>query len=134
MPTLRGESPFIALNFASATGKDERFRYLNPKFVELFGYNLNHIPSQQDWLVKAYPDPKYREEIIAMWKEAKRRDDPGVFRTRTFTVTCKDGTEKAVQIRAAFLADGDHVVTYEDISEQIHLENKLRQAQKMETI
>ncbi|OGP59921.1 MAG: hypothetical protein A2V65_07090 [Deltaproteobacteria bacterium RBG_13_49_15] len=115
-------------------GKDERFRYLNPKFVELFGYNLNHIPSQQDWLVKAYPDPKYREEIIAMWKEAKRRDDPGVFRTRTFTVTCKDGTEKAVQIRAAFLADGDHVVTYEDISEQIHLENKLRQAQKMEAI
>lgn len=128
---LVDESP---LGFA-LVGKDERFRYLNPRFVELFGYNLEDIPSRQIWLEKAYPEPRYRQEITFLWQHAKSTNDPGVFSMSSpLNLTCKDGKEKKVQIRIAFLATGEQVATYEDVSAQVRFEEKLRQAQKSEAI
>jgi hypothetical protein len=40
--------------------RDQRFRYLNPRFEKSFGYRLQEIPSRMDWFQKAYPDPAYR--------------------------------------------------------------------------
>ncbi len=36
-------------------GKDGTFRYINPKFQELFGYDLKDIPSGREWFIKGLP-------------------------------------------------------------------------------
>lgn len=48
----------------SLIGKDRRYRYINDKFIEMFGYTLEDIPTGRDWFRKAYPDPRYRDRII----------------------------------------------------------------------
>jgi PAS domain S-box-containing protein len=109
-------------------GRDERFRYLNPGFMRIFGYNQEDIPSHQDWLISAYPDPFYRQQVMALWEQAKQGTGPAVFHSRILNVRCKNGTLKQVQLRVAFLSAGDQVITYEDVTEQARLEEKLRQS------
>ncbi len=46
---------------------DGHFTYANPKFSEIFGYDLNDVPTGKDWLREAYPDAQYRHEAIAAW-------------------------------------------------------------------
>ena len=114
--------------------KDGRFRYLNPRFTEIFGYDVDAIPTRQDWFEKAYPEPGCRQEMMSRFEQARETADPGMIRARAVKTRCKDGTDKQVQVRTVFLTAGDQVVTYEDVSEQIRLEDKLRQAQKMEAV
>jgi PAS domain S-box-containing protein len=114
--------------------KDGRFRYLNPRFTEIFGYDMDAVPTWQDWLEKAYPEPGCRQEMISRFEQARETADPGMLSARAVMTRCKDGTEKQVQVRTVFLTDGYQVVTYEDVSEQIRMEAKLRQAQKMEAV
>ncbi|MBA4394119.1 MAG: hypothetical protein C0407_11250, partial [Desulfobacca sp.] len=40
--------------------KKGTFTYLNPKFIEIFGYQLSEIPNGQEWFRKAYPDQAIR--------------------------------------------------------------------------
>ena len=47
--------------------RDGTFRYINPKFKELFGYDLDDIPDGKTWFRKAYPEPGYRHKVIATW-------------------------------------------------------------------
>ena len=37
--------------------KDANFKYVNPKFIELFGYDLADVPNGREWFKRAYPDP-----------------------------------------------------------------------------
>jgi signal transduction histidine kinase/CheY-like chemotaxis protein len=59
---------------------------------------------------------------------------PGDRKPRVFTIACKDGTQRIVQIIASVLSTGDYLMTCEDITELRKLENQLRQSQKMEAI
>ena len=43
--------------------------FLNAAFVRTFGYTLDDIPTLEDWWSKAYPNPEYRQRIIATWLE-----------------------------------------------------------------
>ncbi|MDA8141791.1 MAG: response regulator [Desulfobacteraceae bacterium] len=115
---------------------DERelFRYFNPRFVEMFGYTLQDIESRRAWLTQAFPDPRYRQEVVDLWRHAKATGDVGIFSGRTLNVQCKDGTVKKADVRITFLSTGDHVITFEDVTEQTRLEEKLRQSQKMEAL
>ncbi len=118
----------------SIISEDGGYKYVNPKFVELFGYTLKDIPDGREWFRKAYPDPGYRTQVISAWinklKAAKKGETP----THVFTVTCKDGSKKVIQFIAVTLETGDHFVIYEDLTEQKKLEAQFRQSQKMEAI
>jgi PAS domain S-box-containing protein len=114
--------------------KDGRFRYLNPKFTEIFGYDVDSIPTWQDWLEQACPELSSRQEMRYRFEQARETTNPGMIRARAVKTRCKDGTDKQVQVRTVSLAAGDQVVTYEDVSEQMRLEDRLRQAQKMEAV
>lgn len=103
------------------------FRYINQKFREMFGYETEDIPDGKTWLRKAYPEPKYRHEIIAAWLEDFSGSGPRDHRPRVFTVTCKDGSKKIVHFRPVQLPTGERLVTCEDITERWRAEEKLRQ-------
>ncbi|MCX5816513.1 MAG: PAS domain S-box protein [Proteobacteria bacterium] len=107
--------------------KDGNFVYINPKFKEIFGYNLSEIPDGRTWFTKAYPNPAYRQTVIAAWVEDLKAAGPGEKRPRVFTVTCKDGTEKIVNLISVQMETGVHIMTCEDITSRKLAEEELQQ-------
>ena len=61
--TLSEKAPFGLV----VIDKEGRFEYINPKFRELFGYDLSDVPDGRTWFRKAYPDPAYRNRVISDW-------------------------------------------------------------------
>ena len=57
--------------------KEGVFQYINPKFKELFGYDLDEVPNSLEWFRKAFPDPKSRKEVISTWISYLRSTRPG---------------------------------------------------------
>lgn len=97
--------------------KDGAFSYINPKFKEMFGYDLSDVPCGREWFRKAYPDPAYRHEVIAAWIGDLKASKPGEKRPRVFTVTCKDGTEKIIRFVPVQQEDGGNLISFEDKTE-----------------
>ncbi|MCX5811985.1 MAG: PAS domain S-box protein [Proteobacteria bacterium] len=109
-------------------GKDGAFKYINPRFKELFGYDLEDIPDGRTWFRKAFPDHEYRHNVIAVWlnqfqdaQGKKPREAPSVFNT-----TCKDGTTKVISYLGVTLETGEHIMTCEDITERVRAEEVLK--------
>ena len=128
--TLVQQSPFgIAM-----IGKDDRYLYFNPKFLNMFGYTIEDIPTSAAWLRKAYPDKTYRDTVVQTWKADLKQTDDGQPRPRVFTVTCKDGSRKDIQFRPVTMENMNRLVIYEDITEKTKLEQQLQQTQKFEAI
>ena len=118
----------------SLIGSDGRYKYVNPKFVELFGYSIDEIPTGRDWFRKTFPAPGYRRLVIAAWIHDLKEAQVGEVRPRTYDVRCADGADKTIRFRPVTMQDGDQIVIYEDITERRRLEAHLQQAQKMEAI
>ena len=114
--------------------KSQYFTYINPKTVEMFGYNLEDIPTVGHWLEKAYPDPDYRNQVATTWTEDCEEGKTDELPARIFKVACKDGSVKTVKFKLLVLQSGDQYIITEDITETKVLEERLRQSQKMEAI
>ena len=137
LQTLSENAPFGMVMI----DKDGTFKYINPKFRELVGYDLNDIPNGKTWFRRAYPDPTYRHHVISTWIDDLEGFKSGEKRPRTFTVTCKDGTEKIINFIPVQLETGENLMACEDITElkraeeeKAVLHEQLRQSQKVEAI
>lgn len=116
-------------------GADGRYKYINPKFVDIFHYTLEDIRSGRDWFNKAFPDPEYRKQAITSWQEDLKPPEDmesGVY--REFDVRCKDDSTKRILFRNVNLQSGEQLVFYEDITEKRRLEAHLLHAQKLESM
>jgi len=109
---------------------DGSYQYLNSKFVEIFGYSLEDIPTGREWFRKAYPDPEYRRQVISTWINDHEKLKVGEARPQIFTVTCKDGSPKVIHFRPVRLKGYDQLVIYEDISQRIRSEEALRESKR----
>ncbi len=114
--------------------KNGNFTYANPKFTEIFGYDLLDVPDGKRWFELAYPDSKYRNQVLSAWIEDLKEYKPGEKRPRIFEVTCKDSSRKIIHFIPVSLKTGENLVACEDITDRIALEDQLRQAQKMESV
>jgi PAS domain S-box-containing protein len=137
LQTLSENAPFGMVMI----DKDGILKYVNPKFRELFGYDLNDVPNGKTWFRKAYPDPTYRHHVISIWIDDLEGFKSGEKRPRTFTVTCKGGTEKIINFIPVQLETRENLIACEDITElkraeeeKAVLQEQLRHSQKMEAI
>jgi len=130
LQTLLEQAPF-GMVLIDSNGD---YKYMNPRFRELFGYNLNDTPNGRAWLTKAYPDIAYRRNVIALWKEEIKKKSRQKKIPKTFTVTSKDKTEKTVNFKVVQLEKGGYLVSCEDITDLKRLEDELLRAQKLESI
>jgi PAS domain S-box-containing protein len=137
LQTLSENAPFGMVMI----DKDGIFKYINPKFRELFGYDLCDVPNGKTWFRKAYPDLTYRHHVISAWINDLESFSSGEKRSETFTVTCKDGGEKIINFILVQLETGENLMACEDITEirrageeKAVLQEQLRQSQKMEAI
>jgi PAS domain S-box-containing protein len=121
--------------------KEGNFKYINSKFIELFGYDLNDVPNGREWFNKAYPDPEYRHHAIDTWINDSNIYELGEKIPRIFTVTCKDRTKKIVRLITVQLEMGEYLLSCEDITmiqqaeeQKAALEEQLRQSQRVEAV
>ncbi|HUT39207.1 MAG TPA: PAS domain S-box protein [Methanoregula sp.] len=92
------------------------YRYVNLKFIETFGYDLNDFKTGREWFSLAYPDPEYRKHVIATWKSDLKASKKGHERPETFTVRCKNGVDREIIFRPVTLSDNKQCIVYEDIT------------------
>jgi len=120
------KSPFAV----AIIGQEGNYSYVNPKFTELFGYTLEDIPTGTSWFEKAHPDSERKKEVLTAWFEDLRKFPQGEIHPRIFPVTCKDGSEKLILFRTVTTEQGDHFVTYEDITEREKAQETLRESEE----
>jgi len=126
--SILASSP-IAISWASGQGEIE---YINDKFIDLFGYTLQEIPTLKDWSRKAYPDKEYRDEVARNWAEAVKRAKREERDLQDFeaNITSRDGLVRATSIAATWV---DHriLVFFTDITERKELEAKTLQMARL---
>ena len=128
--TLCEQAPFGI----SITGSDLRYEYLNPKFIDLFGYTQKDIPDKETWFMKAYPHEEYREEVRSTWQDDQRGENKSLMVkkgiARVFNVRCKNGEEKIIRFGVVPLKEGKQFLTYQDVTEASRMESALRESEE----
>ncbi|MBI3793381.1 MAG: PAS domain S-box protein [Nitrospinae bacterium] len=114
------------------TDADEKVLLLNGKFVELFGYDESDIPNVEAWWPLAYPDPKYREDVKAVWNERVNAVicDKAVFVPMETSVVCKDGGKRVININFSYIGNRGLTVFY-DLTKRKAMEDEILASHKM---
>jgi len=109
---------------------DLTFDYFNPKFTEMLGYTLADLPDKNTWFVKAYPDDDYRRQVMAVWRGDLTADARKVgLGERTLNVRAKNGQDLIIHFRTTVLESGEHLMSYEDVTELQKLNDALRDSE-----
>ncbi|WP_061250028.1 PAS domain-containing sensor histidine kinase [Leptospira alstonii] len=86
--------------------------YLNQSFREIIGYKVEEIPTLEDWLIQAYPDEYYRNEIKSDWL-TKNGNHNSVIKTKIRT---KSNEERWFQLQRTEFGELN-VFAFQDIHE-----------------
>jgi len=99
--------PFVISN------KHGKLLYFNPKFIDLVGYTLEDIPSNEAWMQIVYPDPIYRAKVDKYWKKVKQ----GLIEPHGNNVLCKNGQIRKLLFREFEISDVELVAIVEEVIE-----------------
>jgi PAS domain S-box-containing protein len=110
----------------------KRFKLINPKFTEWFGYTIEDIPDIAHWRKVAYRDDAYflrmqkiwRDELMKVLKGEKTESCP-----IEIMIYCKDGSTKDIEM--SFTIDNNLCyITFNDVTERNCVTMALRQSEK----
>ena len=117
----------IPIGIASREGQ---ILICNRAFIDTYGYELVEIPTIAEWMVRAYPDLAYRQQVLAIWNEdvARAIETDSATPLREYQVTCKDGRQAQVEITMHSLGE-IWVSTFNNITERKRSEAALRESE-----
>lgn len=87
--------------------KDGRTIDINACFTEILGYTIEDIPTIDDWLEKAYPDPEYRKQVMTTWYamvEQAQKENIKI-QNAEYKLVTKDGSVRTLLIGASLIFD-----------------------------
>lgn len=109
----------IAISWA--TLKDQKLRFMNKKFTEMFGYVLNDHPTVEHWINTTYVKPEHIKRANEMWfpyfssTSIRPIEIPQV----EVDVLCKNGDIKTTLLGGVLLPhEGWGLATFVDITER----------------
>jgi len=107
----------IAVGISTLEGK---ITFLNKKFINLFGYNLDDIPTIDDWSEQAYPDKNYRNTSSTIWtNDIKQSLDKKIIPpVRIYLIRTKKNETKNIELTFS-LSNNSIIVSFIDITEKI---------------
>jgi len=110
----------------------KRFQFINPTFTKWFGYTIEDMPDILHWKKLAFRDDHYYEKKKKEWYEEFDRIRRGEIidsRPFDFTIYCKDGTVKDMEI--SFTIDDDlFYTTYNDVTARKKFEKALQEKER----
>jgi signal transduction histidine kinase len=114
--------------------RDSTVCFLNPSFVEAYGFTVEDVPTASAWAERAFPDPAYRESIWqAWWADVAQSKRTGcTMPAQEHRIVDKAGQERAVLIGFA-LHDHFVIITLQDITAARHIEAAL-EAERRKTL
>ena len=122
---------FAAAPVALAYLRGNQIETVNERFLELFGYAREEIPTVEDWWPRAYPDPDYRRWVMDTWDAAiaRAQASDGEVEAHEYQVTCADGQVRSLLIGGRLRPDG-FLVTFVDLTEDRRLQAELRRSEE----
>ncbi len=81
-----------------SAGIEQKAEYINPTFINLFGYEIEEVPSANEWWPIAYPDENYRKQIAEEWQQKVKQaiENQSEIEPMEVVVTCKNGLTKNI--------------------------------------
>jgi PAS domain S-box-containing protein len=115
---LRTLAEKIPLGIAVVDSLD-RFIFVNPTFVTMFGYSSDETPTLMTWMTRTLSESSLGGKIHrAFVDEEARLRLPGAG-DRHFPVLCRDGSSKDVRFSTFSLSEDEHVLVCEDLTELV---------------
>jgi len=130
------ESSPLPIGFAN---RDGRVEYVNPKFSEKFGYNIDDIPTLGEWFRCAFPDPVYRSRTVERLRRTVDRLESSTCGIE-MDVTCSDGSVRNIELFRTLMGNKTLAV-FNDLTERKQMEEErlrfdaqMREVQKLESL
>jgi diguanylate cyclase (GGDEF)-like protein/PAS domain S-box-containing protein len=113
--TFRSMAETIPLAIYVAIGENQVSEYVNPTFVNLFGYEKDDIATVNEWWRQACPAETYYIKVVEEWK--RKINETMATNSKTdpmeVVVTCKDGSKKFISWRLITLGNKIYAFGYD---------------------
>jgi len=101
--------------------------FLNSRFTEITGYQMDDIPSRAVWYDLAFPDREYRDRVyqqVRMQLEKSRKSGVHTTPAMEVDIVCKDGSVKTLEVSRSMYDDRIYVIA-SDITERKKAEEEI---------
>ena len=123
---LSGTFDFLPVAIAIASGKGKMIK-LNKKFKDMFGYDLDSIPTLDHWFNKAFPDDETGQKSKEQWRSCTKLalQHKTDLSPEIFVVTTANSDVLHVEVSFKLIKD-NLVFAFKDFTARIEYEQDLR--------
>ena len=107
-------------------GRDGRILFTNRAMANIFGTRIGDFADITEWATAIFPDPAYRKEVLAAWRENVQKKKPP---DREYLATRRDGKQRWVHFHMVHAPDARIIITAQDITKRKEAESALRRTQ-----